>query len=64
MARNETRMKAAKAGRKTYLGTPCRVCGERERYTSSGNCKACVNRRSATRHAEIRELLRKADDES
>jgi len=35
------RLAAAAAGQMTYLGTPCRKGGHRERFVKSGGCVVC-----------------------
>ena len=55
---NVTQRRAArKAGTRTYIGTPCWLCGGAEHYTSSGACISCAKWRNSQRyiakHAEI-----------
>lgn len=54
------RIAAARAGKKTYTGKPCKVCGDCEKYVISCNCVKCSNRRSAENQQRVRELLRGA----
>ena len=53
------RLEAAKNGLRRFLASPCRVCGGLERYTSSGACTACTDRRSTARAKTIKELLQR-----
>ena len=60
----ETRMEAAKAGRRRYLADPCPVCEEEVRYTSSGQCVTCTKERASRYTEEIRSRLREAQSEA
>lgn len=56
----ETRAEAAANGHVRYIGSPCRKCGEVERYTSYGGCVACNRENAAKLHQRIRKALREA----
>ena len=45
MSRNKDTARAAAlaAGEKTYIGRPCKQCGETVKYTSNHSCKQCVH---------------------
>lgn len=54
------RMDAAAHGYIRYKWSTCVRCGGEVRYTSTGNCVDCTNRRAMDRHAVIAETLKKA----
>jgi len=58
----ETRLEAAKNGRRKFLTKPCPQCGCELRYTVSGQCTDCARRRSTQRHNKIRDILREASE--
>jgi hypothetical protein len=56
--RRESRMSAAKAGRRKFLtAKPCRFCGDLTRYTSCGNCITCKLQQGREYQLEIRRTL-------
>ncbi len=55
--RHETRMEAAQAGRHIYLRQPCQVCGDEQRYVSSGQCVACTKVRASRYLRGVRDTL-------
>jgi hypothetical protein len=60
--RTKARKRAIRAGKNIYLGSPCRICGERLRYLS-GSCVACKRREREreTPAARARRLKRGSD---
>ena len=54
------RLTAAQAGSKRYQAKPCKVCACTTRYTSSGCCTACNDRRSKEFAAKVRDAMRGA----
>jgi len=58
--KQELRQVAAEAGRKRYLGSACRKCGQIERYTTNGACIACSVARERSRRVAIRAMLQEA----
>ena len=52
------RLIAATNGRKHYQADPCKVCGDRNRFTSSGACFTCVCKKANDRQKRIRALLK------
>lgn len=60
------RMKAAKAGKKTYFGNPCKHCGSTERFTANSSCVDCSRTKSRVyareRNRQIRSLLKAHKD--
>ena len=52
------RIAAATNGLKRYTAKPCRVCACTERYTSSGSCTECNDRRSRAAADKVRVLLK------
>lgn len=54
------RMDAAAHGYVHYKWSVCSKCGCEIRYTCTGNCVDCTNRRSQERHAAIAKVLREA----
>lgn len=55
--RSEPRVAAAAAHRKKYLGTKCRNCKSRKKYTSSGRCSECQKSESKCKADLIKLLL-------
>lgn len=53
---------AAKKGERKYIGNPCRVCGNTERYTINGACIACSKNARKKDMDKVRELLKKAEE--
>lgn len=41
----KNKCEAIELGKKTYIGKPCKVCGEREKLVSSSNCTNCAKKR-------------------
>lgn len=57
--RREKRMDAAKAGRKKFIPIrPCPRCESALRYTSTGTCVFCANKRAADYQASIKAALK------
>lgn len=56
------RMDAAAHGFTHYKWSSCKRCGCEIRYTSTGNCVECTNRRAMERTAKITRLLREAKE--
>jgi len=56
------RMDAAAHGYIRYKWSNCGRCGCEVRYTSTGNCVDCTNRRAMDRHATIAKVLREAKE--
>ena len=54
------RLIAATNGRKHYKASPCKACQCQDRYTSSGACVDCVNRKANDRQKRIRAMLKGA----
>lgn len=57
-----TREEAARAGRTTYPGRPCKHGHDGERYVSDGKCVHCGRERSRGRAAYFRELRQRASE--
>lgn len=55
--RSESRVAAAVAQRKKYLGSNCKNCRGREKYTSSGRCSECQKSESKFNSDLIKLLL-------
>ena len=55
-----SRIEAAKRGIGKYIGKPCQVCGNTERYTTSASCTACTRSHNHSNKLKIRELLKQA----
>lgn len=53
-----SRLAAAKARQKTFLGRPCPDGHNGLRYTSSGQCVECTKARGRVNNDAIRRLLR------
>lgn len=60
MSENDPREAAARAGRTTFQGAPCRRGHDGERYTRDSKCVHCVRERVRARDARFRELLEQA----
>jgi len=56
------RLKAAKKGKRKYVGNPCRVCGATNRFVSNGNCVACAVNHTRKYRERIRQLMDEAKE--
>lgn len=57
------RHKAITEGKTTYIGSACRICGEKVRYTASGACQACMrlhNRKARARWQAVYQAAKAA----
>ena len=59
-----SRLKAANKGLRTYKGRPCARHPESERYTATGQCRACTIERAAAHNRKNSEELRRLRAES
>jgi hypothetical protein len=57
------RHKALTTGEKTYIGNPCKVCGEKKRYTMSMACVCCSRRHNRNHRAKLRVVFQQAQAE-
>jgi len=56
----EKRIEAAERGDVTYQGTPCRSCGNADRYVSSNACVHCQREHTRTHRQKARKAINKA----
>jgi len=56
----DTRLEAAKQGKTRYHGTPCRVCGNTERFVTNGNCVECSKMYVRRYRAKYKALIEQA----
>ena len=54
---NPKRLKAGRAGKKRWIGLPCKKCGSRDKYVSTGGCLECGKNKSKKYYSEQKKLL-------
>lgn len=54
------RHKALTTGQKSYMGSPCKTCGETKRNTLSTACLACARRHNREYRAKLRAVFQQA----
>jgi hypothetical protein len=59
----KARLEAARIGKKTYRGKPCKVHGKTDRYVISGACRQCDIDKAAARYAATKAVLTKARED-